>query len=162
MPLWKIYHPAGAYAAEDKKAMSKVITEAYAQIPIPRFYVVVIFEELKEGSCFVGGEPRNNFVRFKIDQIARTIPSPIGREFWMRTIDELVAPWVRDRGFDREFSIAELPVDLWTVQGEIPPPFESVAEKRWIEENKAGPFTFAEKIPANMKSLGTGPGMTGA
>lgn len=160
MPMWKIYHPSGAYTAEDKQAMSKAITDAYAKIPLPRFYVVIIFEEMEANSCFVGGEPNDKFVRFKIDQIARTIPSPVAREWWMRTIEELVAPWVRDRGFDREFSIDELPVDLWSVQGEIPPPFESVAEKRWVAENKASPFNFAEKVPVNISTV-AGPGMLG-
>ncbi|MBR8257229.1 tautomerase family protein [Burkholderia ambifaria] len=156
MPMWKIYHPAGAFSAEDKQAMSKVITDVYARLPIPRFYVVVIFQEMEEDACYVGGEPHNKFVRFKIDQIARTMPSPIVREFWIRSIEDLLAPWVRDRGYDREVSIDELPVDLWSVQGEIPPPFESLAEKRWIADNKASSFTCAEKLPANMSVTAPG------
>lgn len=31
------------------------------------------------------------------------------------------------------------------MQGQIPPPFESVAEKRWVEENKATPYTQADR-----------------
>ena len=41
MPLWKIYHPQGAYTAEDKKAMSERITRIYSILPA--FYVGVIF-----------------------------------------------------------------------------------------------------------------------
>ncbi|KPU62124.1 tautomerase enzyme family protein [Pseudomonas fluorescens] len=153
MPLWKVYHPAGAYSLDDKEAMSKAITAAYEAIPIPRFYVVVIFEEMTKGSCFVGGELHDRFVRFKIDHVARTIPSPIVREWWVRSVDDLVAPYVQDRGFDREFSFDELPADLWSVQGEIPPPFESLGEKRWIAENKASPYTLAEKLPPNISEF---------
>ena len=85
MPLWKIYHPTEAFTADDKKALAKRITEVYAGVPIPRFYVVCVFEEIVKGSCFVGGELHHKFIRFKVDQIARTIPGPILREWWMRT-----------------------------------------------------------------------------
>ena len=74
MPLWKVYHPVGAFTAEDKKKLAKQVTEVYARIPIPKFYVVFIYEEMAKDSCFVGGEPNNKFVRFKIDHIARTLP----------------------------------------------------------------------------------------
>ncbi len=59
MPLWKVYHPAGAYTAQDKKDLSERITGMYARVPIPKFYVVFIFEEIAKDSCFVGGEPNN-------------------------------------------------------------------------------------------------------
>lgn len=150
MPLWKVYHPAGSYTVEDKKILSERITAVYANIPIPKFYVVVIFEDIPQDACFVGGKPHNKFVRFKVDQIARTLPGPVIREWWMRTIDEVIAPYVKDRGYDWEVSIDETPVDLWSLQGEIPPPFESAAEKRWVKENKATPYTLAEKLPVNL------------
>jgi hypothetical protein len=47
-------------------------------------------------------------------------------------------------------SIDETPCDLWSLQGEPAPPFESVAEKRWVKENKASPFTLTEKLPVNL------------
>ena len=150
MPLWKIYHPVNAYTAEDKKALSERITSLYANIPLPKFYVVILFEELTKDSCFVGGEPHNKFIRFKVDQISRTLPGPVLREWWVKALDELLAPYVKDRGYDWEISIDETPCDLWSLQGEIPPPFESVAEKRWVKENKASPYTLAEKLPAKL------------
>ena len=39
MSLWKVYHPAGAYTAQDKKDLSERITGMYARVPIPKFYV---------------------------------------------------------------------------------------------------------------------------
>jgi hypothetical protein len=36
------------------------------------------------------------------------------------------------------------------LHGQIPPPFESVAGKRWVEENKATPYTQAEKLPVRL------------
>lgn len=150
MPLWKIYHPVGAFTAEDKKKLADEVTNVYASVPIPRFYVVMIFEEIAKDSCFVGGELHNKFIRFKIDQIARTIPGPILREWWMRTLDTIIGPFVKDRGYDWEVSIDETPCDLWSLQGEFAPPFESVAEKRWVKENKASPYTLTEKLPVNL------------
>jgi phenylpyruvate tautomerase PptA (4-oxalocrotonate tautomerase family) len=34
MPLWKVYHPVGAFTAEDKEALAKRVTEVYAMVPI--------------------------------------------------------------------------------------------------------------------------------
>jgi len=149
MPLWKVYHPEGLYTAEDKKALAVRITNIYASIPLPKFYVVIIFEATPKGSCFVGGEPHDKFVRFKIDQIARTVPGPV-REWWLKALDKAVAPFVKDRGCDWEISIDETPSDLWSLQGELAPPFESRAEKRWVEENKASPYTLDEKLPIKL------------
>ena len=52
--------------------------------------------------------------------------------------------------YDWEISIDETPFDLWSLQGELAPPFESVAEKRWVKENKASSYTLAEKLPVNL------------
>jgi phenylpyruvate tautomerase PptA (4-oxalocrotonate tautomerase family) len=155
MPLWQIFHPVDAYSPEDKTTFAERITDLYAQAPIPRFYVVTLFHPIPGDSYFVGGVSHPKFVRFKIDQMARTIPGPVLREWYMRRVEEVVAPFVRDRGFDWEIQIDEVPADLWTLQGVIPPPFESIAEKRWVKENKASPYSPDEKIPVN-RSLAPG------
>ena len=53
MPLWKIYHPVGAYSAQDKKEFAEKVTAMYSRIPIPKFYVVMIFEEVAAESFCV-------------------------------------------------------------------------------------------------------------
>ena len=100
MPLWNIYHPVGAYSAQDKKEFAEKVTAMYSRIPIPRFYVVMIFEEVAAESVYVGGASHGKFVRFKIDHMARTLPGPIVREWWVKAVDQLIAPYVRDRGYD--------------------------------------------------------------
>jgi phenylpyruvate tautomerase PptA (4-oxalocrotonate tautomerase family) len=150
MPLWKIHHPVGAYTSEDKKQFSSAITSIYEAIPIPKFYVVVLFEEVPADNCFVGGDSSDKFVRINIDQMARTLPGPVVREWWVRHLDEVIRPWIGDRGYDWEFTINESPCDLWSLQGVIPPPFESHAEKRWVAENKATPYSCEEKLPVNL------------
>jgi phenylpyruvate tautomerase PptA (4-oxalocrotonate tautomerase family) len=159
MPLWKVYHPTNAFSAADKKELAEQITNIYEGVPIPKFYVVVIFEAVEKGNCFVGGVQNDKFIRFKVDQIARTLPGPIIREWWMRTLDQVLAPFVKERGFDWEISIDETPFDLWSLQGEIAPPFESIAEKRWVAENKASSYTYQEKLPSGQFLLA--PGVTG-
>jgi phenylpyruvate tautomerase PptA (4-oxalocrotonate tautomerase family) len=148
MPLWKVIHPAGAYSAADKKEFAGAVTRVYQAIP--RFYVVVLFEEVAADSFYVGGEPHGAFVRIQVDQMARTLPGPVIREWWVGKLDEVIAPWVRDRGYDWEFNVTEPPADLWSVQGLVPPPFESAAERRWVRENKASPYSLAEKLPVNL------------
>ncbi len=114
--------------------------------------------DARAGSFYVGGESHGRFVRIQVDQMARTLPGPILREWWVNRLDEVIPPWVRDRGYDWEFNITEPPPDLWSVQGLIPPPFDSAAERRWVRENKASPYTLAGKLPA---SLPFAPGTTG-
>ena len=75
MPLWKIYHPVGAFSLEDKKGLSEAITALYAR-GLPKFYVGVVFQEVAADSFFIGGEGVDNFVRIWIDHIARTMPTP--------------------------------------------------------------------------------------
>jgi phenylpyruvate tautomerase PptA (4-oxalocrotonate tautomerase family) len=105
----------------------------YSRIPIPKFYVAMIFEEVAAESFYVGGVSHGKFVRLKLEHMARTLPGPVLREWWVKAVDQLIAPYVRDRGYDWEVTIDEVPADLWSLQGEIPPPFESHAEKRWVK-----------------------------
>ena len=137
----------GACSAQDKKKFAEQVTAMYSRIPIPKFYVVMIFEEVVADSVYVGGVSYGTFVRLKLEHMARTLPGPVVREWWVKTVDQLIAPYVKDRGFDWEVTIDEVPADLWSLQGEIPPPFESHAEKRWVKENRASPYVLQEKPP---------------
>ena len=92
MPLWKVYHPVGAYSVQDKREFAEKVTEMYSRIPIPKFYVVMIFEEVAAESVYVGGVSHGKFVRFKLDHMARTLPGPILREWWVKAVDQLIAP----------------------------------------------------------------------
>src|ERR1700689_306555 len=100
MPLWKIHHPVGAYTPEDKKEFAEAITRVYEAVPIARFYVVVIFEEVAADSFYVGGESHDRFVRLQIGQMARTLPGPVIREWWVRNLDQATAPGSGARGYD--------------------------------------------------------------
>jgi|ERR1700733_11877158 phenylpyruvate tautomerase PptA (4-oxalocrotonate tautomerase family) len=140
MPLWKIYHPTGAFTTEEKHAFSRRITDLYAILP--KFYVNVIFQEIPKESFYIGGDPVDNFIRLSIEQIARTLPND-RKAWWLERINETIAPFIKDRGYDWEFHIDETPFDLWSVQGYRPPPADSEDEKRWARENRPSPRTQA-------------------
>jgi phenylpyruvate tautomerase PptA (4-oxalocrotonate tautomerase family) len=136
MPLWHIYAPADKYTAADKRAFAVRVAELYVDVTkMPKFYVNVIFHDLDADSFYIGGEPRSNFVRISIDHIARKV-SAEHRQWWMRQVDQAIAPWVADRGLDWEIHIDETPRDLWTVQGFVPPQTGSEDEMRWCDENR--------------------------
>ena len=87
---------------------------------MPRFYVVVAFHDLPRDSLFVGGVPRNDFVRFSIDHIAYAMPAEL-REALLKFINKSIHPFVRDRGLDWEIHIDDTPRNQWTIQGMRPP-----------------------------------------
>jgi phenylpyruvate tautomerase PptA (4-oxalocrotonate tautomerase family) len=139
MPLWKVYHPVGAFTPQDKQQLSERITALYVRLP--KFYVGVVFQEVAPESFYVGGRPVGNFVRIWVDHIARALPTPELRKYWIERCDEALSPLVRDRGFDWEFHIDETSFELWSIQGIRPPAANSEDERRWIEENKPTPLT---------------------
>lgn len=55
MPLWKIYHPVGAYGAEDKQALAERITRLYKNLP--RFYVGIIFQDVAANPFISAANP---------------------------------------------------------------------------------------------------------
>ena len=106
MPLWTIYHPRSTFTSEDEKSsLAQAITsstfsiityinkfrlthEVYTAVPLPAFYVNVLFVPLDPTNIYIGGvarpsphsaahEPGPNssvpFIRLTIQHIARTL-----------------------------------------------------------------------------------------
>ncbi len=138
MPLWKIYHPEGAYTPQDKQAIAARITEVYRMLP--KFYVGVVFQEVAPTSFYVGGEPASDFVRIWVDHIARSFDSEDLKARFLAAIGQLLAPYIDDRGLRWEMHVDETPFSLWTIQGLRPPLPDSEAEKRWKAENRPSPY----------------------
>lgn len=137
MPLWKIYHPADAFDERDKHTLSERITALYSNLP--RFYVGVIFQAVDDQSFYIGGEPRDDFVRIWIDHIARTLPDADMRTWWIARCDEVLAPFIKERGFSWEYHIDETSHELWSIEGYRPPLAGTEDEGRWIRENRPSP-----------------------
>lgn len=141
MPYWKILTPVGAYSDEDKQALSDSITDLYVDaVNLPRFYVVVAFEEVPAGSFYIGGKVHTNFVRVVIDHIARQIDTPQLQEACMDWIEMVLEPFVKERGFDWEVHVDETPIELWRTQGLVPPEPYSEQEMQWAKDNKPTPY----------------------
>lgn len=140
MPLWKVYHPIGAYTAEDKAGIARAITAVYGRV-MPKFYVGVVFQEVAEDSFYIGGEPNGHFVRIWVDHIARTFRSDEQRAGFMSRMAELLKPWLGERGLSWEMHVDETPFELWTIDGHFPPREGTEDEKRWMAENRPSPRT---------------------
>ena len=134
MPLWNLYHGHGSLTEADRGVLAAAITDLYAGLP--RFYVSVVFQEAPSGSLYVGGEPAESYVRIKVDQMARTLPSAGARARWMSRVNDALTPFMAERNLGWELHIDETALDLWSIQGLQPPPPGSVAERRWARENR--------------------------
>jgi phenylpyruvate tautomerase PptA (4-oxalocrotonate tautomerase family) len=140
MPLWIVYHPAGAYSEEEKRDFADRVASLYAARGLPRFYVVTLFHEVDRGSFYVGGEPVNDRVRIAIDHIARHYPDPASKDSARERIGAVIQPFAAGKGLRWEFHVDETPRDLWMIDGLVPPPTGSEAEQLWAKENRAIPY----------------------
>jgi phenylpyruvate tautomerase PptA (4-oxalocrotonate tautomerase family) len=145
MPCWEMFVPENCYTEEDKARLSEAITSMYVDhAGLPKFYVVVIFHEKAPNSIYVGGKAANSFVRIRVDHFARQLDTAEERALCMAVIEEKLAPFVKDRGFDWEVHIDETPMDLWRIQGVVPPPPGSEAERLWAQQNKPIPYELSQ------------------
>ena len=140
MPLWHVYHPVGAYTEQEKREFADRVTDLYEAVGLPRFYVVTLFHEVDRGSFYVGGEPVDDVVRFVVDHIARRLEDPGARAAARQRIGDTIQPFAAGKGLRWEFHIDETPKDLWMINGLVPPPGRSDAEKLWAKENRAVPY----------------------
>ena len=136
MPLWTIHHTPGFFTDEDKRNLASRITDHYQQAGLPRFYVVVVFNEARSADLYVGGEPTPVGLRVVIDHIARRSADREGRHGTSRWIKSILLPYLQGReGLHWEFHVDETSEDLWMINGLIPPQAGSAAEKRWAQDN---------------------------
>ncbi|MFJ9690899.1 tautomerase family protein [Kitasatospora sp. NPDC101183] len=140
MPLWHVYHPVGAYDAQQKREFAADVTGLYTGFGLPAFYVVTLFHEVPEESFLVGGVPTGGAVRVVVEHIARHATDAAARKLTGEALDRLLAPHTRERGLYCEFHIDETPQDLWMIDGHWPPPPRSEAEQLWARENRPIPY----------------------
>ncbi|MBH0778080.1 tautomerase family protein [Nocardia bovistercoris] len=141
MPLWTIHHSPGILTDADKHRLATRITDHYAQVGLPRFYVITLFQETRPEDFYVGGEPAPAGVRITIDHIARRNPDRGARRRTARWIRSILAPYLAERtDLHWEFHVDETSADLWMINGIAPPPGESDVEKQWAAQNSVSPY----------------------
>lgn len=141
MPLWRIYHSTTVFTDSQKASLAATITKLYTDVGLPAFYTNVVFIPLAASSIYVGGAPATKFVRFTIEQIARSFKNDEVKRIWMNKIDEALAPHLKDRGdLTWEYHIVETERMLWKVNSIVPPEPGTLAEKRWKRENRASEY----------------------
>lgn len=141
MPLWTIHHTPGIFRAAEKRKLASRITDHYERVGLPRFYVVTLFQETAPEDLYVGGEPTSVGVRIVIDHIARRAGDKETRQRIAGGIRKILLPFLeRYPGLHWEFHVDETSEDLWMINGLIPPPGGSEAEKRWAKENVASGY----------------------
>ncbi|KAF5606305.1 uncharacterized protein FSUBG_6138 [Fusarium subglutinans] len=139
MPLWLIYHTPDIFRDnESRQALAKDITSVYTNVGLPAFYAIVNFVPMTTGTLWKGGEvPDKPFVRISIDHIAVRLDATA--EAYHRcteSIEKALKPHLADKGYDYEYHVDETERKLWRVNGFIPPPFKSSAEKQWASINR--------------------------
>ncbi len=105
MPLHRIYHQPSAFSSTDKQTLSERITKLYTDVGLPAFYVVVLFIPVEQESFFVGGKPTDNFVRVVIQHLARQIPDEERKRKFSENYENVLAPFIKDKGYDWEVNI---------------------------------------------------------
>ncbi|MCX8557816.1 tautomerase family protein [Mycolicibacterium mucogenicum] len=141
MPLWTIHHTPDFFTAEDKRDLASRIADRYEKAGLPRFYVVVIFNETRSDNLYVGGEPTPVGLRVVIDHIARHAADKESRNGIARWVGSILSPYLeRHDNPHWEFHIDETSEDLWMINGLIPPPMGSDAEKRWVADNAVSAY----------------------
>jgi phenylpyruvate tautomerase PptA (4-oxalocrotonate tautomerase family) len=142
MPTHYIYHPKNVFSDEDKKNISKSITDLYEALP--KFYVVVLFMPMEKNDFYVGGEPVDNYVRIVSLHLARQRSDGTSTDerymAFAEKLNEVFKSFTIDKGLVYESHIEEIPRDGWRINGLKPPQANTEMEKEWKKHNKAIPF----------------------
>ncbi|MGJ0118707.1 tautomerase family protein [Williamsia sp. MIQD14] len=140
MPLWTIHHSPGIFTDEDKRVLAEQITDRYESVGLPRFYVVVIFREVSAADIFVGGTSAPRTARIEIAHIARHLPDSASRRRTAGWVGDVLSPYLDRDEIHWEFHIDETSEELWMINGLVPPPARSEAEKAWAVNGRAAPY----------------------
>jgi phenylpyruvate tautomerase PptA (4-oxalocrotonate tautomerase family) len=144
MPLWTIHHSPGVFSQSDKQQLAANITAHYEKIGLPRFYVMTVFSEISPDDFFVGGEAISTGVRIVIDHIARHAADQAGRQRTAQWIKSMLTPFLDTHpDLHWEFHVDDTSEDLWMINGIVPPPGGSPAEKHWAVTNATSEYATA-------------------
>ncbi|KAJ3830701.1 putative oxalocrotonate tautomerase [Lentinula raphanica] len=138
MPFHRFYCTANLYTKAEKQAIARSITDLYAKVPIPRFYVVINFIEVGEDNYYVSGEPAGRFVRIHVQHLARNLQTFEEKREFMERYEKVLEPFTKGKCIDWEVQVSNEDPVFWNWNGVRPPPFDSEAEayQNWYDINK--------------------------
>lgn len=141
MPLWTIHHTPGIFTDAEKRELASRITDRYESAGLPRFYVITLFNETRPEDFYVGGEPTPAGVRVVIEHIARHASDGPSRQRIAHWIKGILAPLAaKQPDLHWEFHVDETSEELWMINGLVPPPGGSDAEKAWAQANAVSAY----------------------
>lgn len=141
MPLWTIHHTPEIFTADDKRELAARITDHYEKVGLPRFYVVTLFNETRPDDFYVGGEPTPAGVRVVVEHIARHSSDTASRKRIAGWINGILTPLAEKHpDLHWEFHVDETSEELWMINGVVPPPGGSDAEKAWAQANAVSAY----------------------
>ncbi|ESK96776.1 4-oxalocrotonate tautomerase [Moniliophthora roreri MCA 2997] len=138
MPFHRYFVPPGLYTLEEKKALAEAITRIYTKIP--KFYVVINFINIDDGSYYVGGERNNKFVRICVEHFAFHYQEEAEKRAFMDEYEKAISPWTKDKGIDWEIQISNEDPVFWNMNGLQPPLVGSEAIELWKKEGRPVPY----------------------
>ncbi|KAJ4482017.1 putative oxalocrotonate tautomerase [Lentinula aciculospora] len=144
MPFHRFYCSANLYTKEEKQAIARSITNLYALVPLPRFYVVVNFIEVGQDDCYVSGEQHAKFLRIHVQHLARNLQTVEEKRVFLANYEKAIAPYTKDKGIDWELQVSNEDPAFWNWNGISPPPFGSEPFQMWMKVNK--PVEWAEEV----------------
>lgn len=159
MPLWRIYTPLNLLTPSQKSSLAQAITANYTRVPLPAFYVTILFIPLQPSDIFVSGLPLDhpssntppNFLRISVEHVARHAPTLEIRKGMMERINKIVADPLKiieaeiGQEIRWEITISETPRELWRFNGLVPPEAQSEGEALWIREDRPVDY-FAQEV----------------
>lgn len=141
MPLWTIHHTPGIFTNAEKRELASRITDSYEKAGLPRFYVIALFKETATEDFYVGGEPTQFGIRVVIDHIARHSRNTDDRQRIAHWINGILAPLAQAKPeLHWEFHVDDTSEELWMINGLVPPPGGSEAEKAWARANAVSAY----------------------
>jgi phenylpyruvate tautomerase PptA (4-oxalocrotonate tautomerase family) len=133
MPVYQCYSPKGLLTKSAKAKIAEEMTSMYCDMTgTPPSWVNVLFHELPDGECFVGGKPAAQSLILGINRHGRDLET---RRAMLRQLSQI---WTRNSGqSEADLWISVTEIDHTNVMDDglfIPEPGH---EHEWFEENRA-------------------------
>ena len=133
MPVYQCYSPQGLLTQAAKGEIAEEMTSMYCNATgVPGQWVHVLFHEIPEGDCFVGGKPATESYILGLNRRGRDLE---GRRAMLRELSHI---WTRITGqSEADLWVSLIEIDHTNVleAGLFIP--ELGHDREWFEENRA-------------------------